>query len=91
MRQHDTGMLEELRVNQFKTILSNNLLGVKQLNTEFEKAVETVRREAAHHRYLVKSIVAAYLDCNVDDVIIRVRKRTYPGITPEERKESQNE
>lgn len=61
------------------------------MNKEYEQAVETVRREAAHHRYQIKSIVAAYLDCNVDDVIIRVRKKTYPGSTPEERKESKYE
>ena len=46
------------------------------MNKEYEQAVETVRREAKHHRYLIKSICAAYLGCEVDDVIIRCKKRS---------------
>lgn len=45
------------------------------MNKEYEQAVETVRRKAAHHRYLVKSICAAYLGCDIDDVILRCKRK----------------
>lgn len=45
------------------------------MNKEYERAVEIVRREAIHHRYMVKSICAAYLGCDPDDIILRCRKK----------------
>ena len=52
----------------------NYLLGLN-MNKEYEQAVEIVRREAIHHRYMVKSICAAYLGCDPDDIILRCRKK----------------
>lgn len=53
------------------------------MNKEYEEAVEIVRREAIRHRYLVKSICAAYLGCEVDDVVLRCKKK-YGGNNAED-------
>lgn len=55
------------------------------MNKEYEQAVETVRREAAHHRYLVKSICAAYLGCDIDDVILRCKRKNGGNYAKSER------
>lgn len=54
------------------------------MNKEYEQAVEIVRREAIRHRYMVKSICAAYLGCEVDDVVLRCKKK-YGGNNGEEK------
>lgn len=55
------------------------------MNKEYERAVEIVRREAIHHRYMVKSICAAYLGCDPDDIILRCKRKNGGNYAKSER------
>lgn len=61
------------------------------MNKETEQAFEAVKRAIKRNRFMVHEICAAYLGCDPDDVVLRCRKKVYPGSTPEERKESKYE